>query len=69
MWLDKELHPLRHSACQPRETLVKVWHEFPEEMHYTISPCFVPVQRCGGHCSDEATVCVPVKNDTVLVQV
>ncbi|XP_036444218.1 vascular endothelial growth factor B isoform X3 [Colossoma macropomum] len=26
-------------------------------------------QRCGGFCGDEATVCVPVKNDTVLVQV
>ncbi|XP_036444217.1 vascular endothelial growth factor A isoform X2 [Colossoma macropomum] len=29
----------------------------------------VDSERCGGFCGDEATVCVPVKNDTVLVQV
>ncbi|XP_066501207.1 snake venom vascular endothelial growth factor toxin [Hoplias malabaricus] len=64
------LHPLLcQTKCQPRETLVKVWHEFPEEIHHTIFPCTVPVQRCAGFCNNEATVCAPEENYTVLMQV
>uniref|UniRef100_A0A3B1JFL6 Platelet-derived growth factor (PDGF) family profile domain-containing protein n=1 Tax=Astyanax mexicanus TaxID=7994 RepID=A0A3B1JFL6_ASTMX len=57
------------SECRPRETFVQVWHEFPEEIPYIITPRCVPVQRCRGFCGDEALACSPINNDTVLVQV
>ncbi|XP_048021278.1 snake venom vascular endothelial growth factor toxin VR-1' isoform X2 [Megalobrama amblycephala] len=55
------------SICKPRETIVQVKHEFPEMMAAVLPSC-VPVQRCGGCCSDEALVCVSVKNHTTKMQ-
>ncbi|XP_027009265.2 snake venom vascular endothelial growth factor toxin HF isoform X2 [Tachysurus fulvidraco] len=57
------------SSCQPRETLVKVCDEFPEQIQYTIVPRCVAVMRCLGCCTDEATTCMPQKNKTVELQV
>uniref|UniRef100_A0A8C1LVX6 Platelet-derived growth factor (PDGF) family profile domain-containing protein n=1 Tax=Cyprinus carpio TaxID=7962 RepID=A0A8C1LVX6_CYPCA len=54
------------SLCKPRETLVKVEDEFPEVMHRRIFPSCVPLQRCGGCCSDEATLCVNVSSYTTV---
>ncbi|XP_042566862.1 snake venom vascular endothelial growth factor toxin barietin [Cyprinus carpio] len=56
------------SLCKPRETLVKVEDEFPEVMHRRIFPSCVPLQRCGGCCSDEATLCVNVSSYTTVLQ-
>lgn len=56
-------------ACQPRETLVKVYEEFPQELQYTIMPRCVPVNRCSGCCADEVATCIPGKNKTVEFQV
>ncbi|XP_060746981.1 snake venom vascular endothelial growth factor toxin HF [Tachysurus vachellii] len=57
------------SSCQPRESLVKVYDEFPEQIQYTIVPRCVPVKRCLGCCIDEASTCMPRKNKTVELQV
>ncbi|XP_053096211.1 vascular endothelial growth factor A-A [Pangasianodon hypophthalmus] len=59
----------RQSSCQPRESLVKVCDEFPDEIQYTIVPSCVPVQRCLGCCPDEATTCTPQRNKTVNLEV
>ncbi|KAK7131020.1 hypothetical protein R3I94_016227 [Phoxinus phoxinus] len=57
-----------NSICKPRETLVKVEHEFPEVMDKGVVPSCVSVQRCGGCCLDEAMVCVSVTNHTTMMQ-
>ncbi|XP_026090907.1 snake venom vascular endothelial growth factor toxin ICPP-like [Carassius auratus] len=56
------------SLCEPRETLVKVEDEFPEVMNMRIFPSCVPLKRCGGCCSDEATLCVNVSSYTTVMQ-
>ncbi|XP_060791193.1 vascular endothelial growth factor A isoform X2 [Neoarius graeffei] len=60
---------IRQTLCQPREALIKVHDEFPEEMQYKIVPSCVPVQRCLGCCSDEACTCMSNKNHTVKLEV
>ncbi|XP_050949871.1 snake venom vascular endothelial growth factor toxin ICPP isoform X2 [Labeo rohita] len=53
--------------CKPRETLVKVEDEFPEVMHRVFPSC-VPLQRCGGCCTDEALLCVNVSTHITVIQ-
>nr|XP_009293766.1 snake venom vascular endothelial growth factor toxin barietin-like isoform X2 [Danio rerio] len=56
------------TLCKPRETLVKVEDEFSEVMLGHVVPSCVPLQRCGGCCSDEAMVCVNVAKHTTIIQ-
>ncbi|KAK2872782.1 hypothetical protein Q8A67_022679 [Cirrhinus molitorella] len=53
--------------CKPRETLVRVQDEFPEVTH-RIFPSCVPLQRCGGCCNDEATMCESVSRYNTVMQ-
>ncbi|KAA8587872.1 hypothetical protein FQN60_016734 [Etheostoma spectabile] len=39
------------SMCQPREVLVDIFHEYPEDTEHTYVPSCVVLNRCGGCCN------------------
>lgn len=55
--------------CQPREVLVDIFQEYPEDTEHLYSPSCVVVKRCGGCCNDEAMECVPTETRNVTLQV
>ncbi|XP_026228081.1 vascular endothelial growth factor A-A [Anabas testudineus] len=57
------------SICQPREVLVDIFQEYPEDTEHTYIPSCVVLNRCGGCCSDEAMECVPTETHNVTLQV
>ncbi|XP_034730308.1 vascular endothelial growth factor A-A isoform X3 [Etheostoma cragini] len=57
------------SMCQPREMLVDIFHEYPEDTEHTYIPSCVVLNRCGGCCNDEAMECVPTETRNVTLQV
>lgn len=60
---------INKSACQPREMLVDIFQEYPEDTEYTHIPSCVVLNRCGGCCSDEALECVPTETGNVTLEV
>lgn len=57
------------SVCQPRESLVDIFQQYPEDTEHTYVPSCVVLKRCGGCCNDEALECVATKSRNVTLQV
>ncbi|XP_077454229.1 vascular endothelial growth factor A-A isoform X2 [Stigmatopora argus] len=57
------------SSCQPREMLVDIYQEYPEDIEHTYIPSCVVLTRCGGCCNDEAMECVPSESRNVTLQI
>lgn len=57
------------SMCKPREVLVDIYQEYPEDTEHTYIPSCVVLLRCGGCCPDEAMECVPTATRNVTLQV
>ncbi|KAL6459692.1 hypothetical protein MHYP_G00314510 [Metynnis hypsauchen] len=58
------------SMCQPRELLVEVQQEYPDDIEHIFIPSCVVLMRCAGCCNDEMLECMPVimRNVTMEIQ-
>ncbi|KAM9355736.1 vascular endothelial growth factor Ab isoform 1-T1 [Pholidichthys leucotaenia] len=65
--------PLREvynkSLCQPREMLVEILQEHPEEVEHIFIPSCVVLKRCAGCCLDEMLQCVPTSSYNVTMEI
>uniref|UniRef100_A0A8C9RJ26 Vascular endothelial growth factor Aa n=1 Tax=Scleropages formosus TaxID=113540 RepID=A0A8C9RJ26_SCLFO len=57
------------SRCRPREVLVDIFHEYPEEIEHTYIPSCVVLTRCGGCCNDDALECIPTDTYNTTLEV
>ncbi len=57
------------SLCQPRELLVEILQEYPEEVEHIFIPSCVVLMRCAGCCNDEMLQCVPTSSHNITMEV
>ncbi|MEQ2251178.1 hypothetical protein ILYODFUR_008221 [Ilyodon furcidens] len=57
------------SYCQPREVLVDVQQEYPNELDHIYVPSCVVVKRCAGCCNDEMLQCTPTATSNVTMEI
>ncbi|XP_030637150.1 vascular endothelial growth factor Ab isoform X2 [Chanos chanos] len=57
------------SRCQPREVLVDVLTEYPDELENIFIPSCVVLMRCAGCCNDEMLECTPTVTHNVTMEV
>ncbi|KAM3873640.1 vascular endothelial growth factor A-A [Diretmus argenteus] len=63
------LNVYNKSMCQPREVLVDIFQEYPDDIEHTYVPSCVVLNRCGGCCNDEAQECVPTETRNTTLEV
>ncbi|TNN61576.1 Vascular endothelial growth factor A-A [Liparis tanakae] len=57
------------SLCQPRELLVEILQEYPEEVEHIFIPSCVVLTRCAGCCNDEMLQCTPTATHNVTMEI
>uniref|UniRef100_A0A668AJN7 Vascular endothelial growth factor Ab n=1 Tax=Myripristis murdjan TaxID=586833 RepID=A0A668AJN7_9TELE len=57
------------SLCQPRELLVEILQEYPEEVEHIFIPSCVVLTRCAGCCNDEMLQCMPTSSHNVTMEI
>ncbi|XP_034017644.1 vascular endothelial growth factor Ab isoform X3 [Thalassophryne amazonica] len=57
------------SRCQPRELLVEILQEYPEEVEHIFIPSCVVLTRCAGCCNDELLQCTPTSSRNVTMEI
>uniref|UniRef100_A0A3B3Z7H1 Platelet-derived growth factor (PDGF) family profile domain-containing protein n=1 Tax=Periophthalmus magnuspinnatus TaxID=409849 RepID=A0A3B3Z7H1_9GOBI len=57
------------SLCKPRELLVEIIQEYPEEVEHIFIPSCVVLTRCAGCCTDEMLQCMPTSSYNVTMEI
>uniref|UniRef100_A0A3B4GD20 Vascular endothelial growth factor A n=1 Tax=Pundamilia nyererei TaxID=303518 RepID=A0A3B4GD20_9CICH len=57
------------SLCQPRELLVEILQEYPDEVEHIFIPSCVVLTRCAGCCNDEMLQCTPTSTYNVTMEI
>ncbi|XP_046730136.1 vascular endothelial growth factor Ab isoform X2 [Silurus meridionalis] len=57
------------SMCRPREMLVEVHQEYPEDIEHIFIPSCVVLMRCAGCCNDEMLECAPTATRNITMEV
>lgn len=57
------------SLCRPRELLIEILQEYPEEVEHIFIPSCVVLRRCAGCCNDEMLQCTPTASYNITMQV
>ncbi|KAF0023329.1 hypothetical protein F2P81_023959 [Scophthalmus maximus] len=57
------------SMCQPREQLVEILQEYPEEVEHIFIPSCVVLTRCAGYCNDEMLQCMPTSTYNITMEI
>ncbi|KAM9468157.1 vascular endothelial growth factor Ab isoform 2-T2 [Clarias gariepinus] len=57
------------SMCRPREVLVEVHQEYPEDIDHIFIPSCVVLMRCAGCCNDEMLECTPTATRNITMEV
>ncbi|TKS75979.1 Vascular endothelial growth factor A-A [Collichthys lucidus] len=56
------------SLCKPRELLVEILQEYPEEVEHIFIPSCVVLTRCAGCCNDEMLQCMPTSSYNITME-
>lgn len=57
------------SMCRPREMLVEVHQEYPDDIEHIFIPSCVVLMRCAGCCNDEMLECTPTATRNITLEV
>ncbi len=57
------------SLCRPREALVEIQQEYPDDTEHIFIPSCVVLTRCAGCCNDEMMECTPIVTYNITLEV
>ncbi|XP_067247775.1 vascular endothelial growth factor Ab isoform X5 [Chanodichthys erythropterus] len=57
------------SLCRPRELLVEIQQEYPDDIEHIFIPSCVVLTRCAGCCNDEMLECTPTITYNITLEI